>query len=128
MSTILIDVDGTVVDIASSWLKWYTQKTQKSPLKTRSYMLDNGMPFCGDVKAFLHENPNLYDNLEPFPCAKHTLDVLQKDHIIKFITYGYENIHGESKTKFIKKYFTKTRMFVKQNLRSDRNKTSSTRK
>jgi len=99
---ILVDVDGTVVDIFEEWDKYLLENFNI----TYSDIQEQGLEYFNEIGADTMKfwrNENLYDNLKPNESKKY-LDKLSKDHEIVFVSACFDE-HLVSKKKFIKKYF-----------------------
>lgn len=110
-----VDVDLTVVDTGSEWLKWLDRLTGKNFHKLREgnkgclpYDLSKLYePFLEDkVDAFdFWRNPHLYDNLQPLENAVEVLGRLSKGGWDIVFVSTVKGFHGKSKYYWLKKHF-----------------------
>lgn len=109
---IACDVDLTVVDTLTPWLKWF-ESIVGLPVNNEDHEYDlvpemrqlihkAGVPYFDPMKYW--HNPNLYDNLEPLNGSVMVLEALSKTSDIVFVSSCVPE-HMESKLNFLKRNF-----------------------
>jgi len=99
---ILVDVDGTVVDIFEEYDKYLKRNFNISYSDIQEYGIEYFNERGIDPMQFWMSE-KLYDNLKPNG-SKEYLDKLSHKHEIVFVSACFDE-HLKSKKKFIKKYF-----------------------
>ncbi len=103
---ILVDVDVTVVDTATSWADWYTTLTNHDifeDLKGYSKNICDIMHSHHDPMEYWRKH-DLYDTLEPFPNSVAVLTRLSERFDIVFVSHCQPE-HQRSKEYFLKRFF-----------------------
>lgn len=98
-----VDVDQVLLDIVEPWIDWYETITGDVAKLTRTTKVQDFMPEIKDPLIFF-KNPNLYDELKPYPEAISALKNLSKYYDIVFVSHCFPE-HEISKRYFLKRYF-----------------------
>jgi 5'(3')-deoxyribonucleotidase len=118
-----VDVDLTVVDPVTKWIKWYEDETNsKFVPKKNHYFIDELMVNHPSPSDFWKID-TLYDDLFPF---EHSVDVLKKlseSYDIVFVSACFPE-HINSKQRFLNRYFpfasgfisTKEKQYIKMDI------------
>lgn len=105
--TVLIDVDLTLVDTLSPWLRWFKARTGVS-LEPSEYNIEDEMRL-----HMFNEDPldywrgkDLYKDLMPYPLSTHTVRKLLEDNFeVVFVTWSPFSEQIKSKEDWLTKHF-----------------------
>ena len=105
--TILIDIDSTIADILTPWLKSYNNK-YKDNLKPKDIVDWNvhifTKPECGEKIYDFIKNPKLYNRVKPIPGALEAITALRDMGLrIVFVTH-FEPGFSYAKFDWLKRY------------------------
>ena len=107
MKTVMIDVDLTLVDTLSPWLRWFKARTGVT-ISPSSYHVEDEMR-----EHMLHENPldywrgkDLYKDLMPFGLSTHTVRKLVDEGFkVVFVTWSPYPEQVISKEEWLAKHY-----------------------
>ena len=105
--TVLIDVDLTLVDTLSPWLRWFKARTGVD-IQPNSYNVENEMR-----EHMIHEEPldywrskDLYKDLMPYPLSTYTVRKLVEENFdVVFVTWSPYAEQVKSKELWLTEHF-----------------------
>lgn len=113
MSIVAIDVDLTLIDTGTSWLKWLNRKSGKR-LSLEDcgydYNLATSFPEVKDPYSYWRQK-DLYDGLIPRDDALRIVARLCKEHSVVFVS-AVKGDHHKSKYNFLKRWFPNMQGFI----------------
>ena len=107
-----VDVDLTVVDVVTEWVKWYKDITghELNEISRENNNIQDIMTQHDDPMKYWRKE-DLYDNASPYPEAIKYLTKLSKDFDIIFISACLPE-HETSKKHFLKRNFKFMKGFI----------------
>ena len=108
--SIAVDVDLTIVDSLTPWIKWWSLRTGKSfnwSEVSKEYSINKQLESAMTREETLEfwKNPALYDGLSPLVGSRNALRLLKSTGHNVFFVSNCEDAHFDSKKRFLDKFF-----------------------